>query len=184
MSASDKKRPEGKAPAEKRPAKKWYVVHTHAMGETKALAHLQRQGFEAYLPQYEKTRRHARKVETVAAALFPRYLFVRMDVGTERWRAVKSTHGIAHLIGSGEAPQPIADGIVELIRMREGADGLIALDADGFMPGQKIEITDGPFAEHLALFDAESDRDRVYVLLNLMGRDVRVRVPTRTLRAA
>ena len=50
----------------------WYVVHTHPRAEAKALLNLDRQGFSCYLPRYLKRRRHARRLDTVAA-VFPRY---------------------------------------------------------------------------------------------------------------
>ena len=74
---------------------RWYVVHTQVLGEDRADLNLRRQGFETYLPRYLRTRRHARRVETVARPLFPRYLFVAMDVARDRWRAVQSTFGVA-----------------------------------------------------------------------------------------
>ena len=58
----------------------WYVVHTHPRGESLAFVNLQRQGLEAFLPQYLKRRRHARRTQWVPAPLFPRYLFVKMDI--------------------------------------------------------------------------------------------------------
>ena len=66
---------------------RWYVVQTQAHAETKACWHLARQGFETYLPRYLKRRRHARRVEMVQAPLFPRYLFVVIDIATQRWRS-------------------------------------------------------------------------------------------------
>ena len=60
---------------------RWFVAHTHPHAEGKASAHLARQGFETYLPRYLKRRRHARKIETVAAPFFPRYVFVFVDLG-------------------------------------------------------------------------------------------------------
>ena len=57
----------------------WYVVQVHAHAETKAQMHLTRQGFETYVPRYLKRRRHARRTDTVAAPLYPAYLFVRFD---------------------------------------------------------------------------------------------------------
>ena len=60
----------------------WYVVHTHPRAEAKALLNLDRQGFSCYLPRYLKRRRHARRLETVAAPLFPRYLFVALDLAS------------------------------------------------------------------------------------------------------
>ena len=59
---------------------RWFVAHTHPHAEAKATSHLNRQGFEIYFPRYLKRRRHARRIETVAAPLFPRYLFVAVDL--------------------------------------------------------------------------------------------------------
>ena len=58
---------------------RWYVVQTHPHAEQKASLNLARQGYGVYLPRYLKRRRHARRVETVAAPLFPRYMFVAVD---------------------------------------------------------------------------------------------------------
>jgi transcriptional antiterminator RfaH len=52
----------------------WYVVHTQVQGEDRADLNLRRQGFVTYLPRYLRARRHARRTETVARPLFPRYL--------------------------------------------------------------------------------------------------------------
>lgn len=164
--------------------KLWYVVHAHAMGETKALFHLKRQGFDVYLPIYKKTRRHARKVDVIAKPLFPRYLFVSLDLSIDRWWSIKSTVGVSHLICLGDEPAPLPDGMIAALRSREGADGYCALGMlDAFETGQVVEISDGPFSEYRGIFDASSDTDRVYVLLNLMGREVRVRVPTGVVKA-
>src|SRR5207248_8970534 len=74
---------------------RWFVAHTHPHAEGKATAHLNRQGFDIYLPRYLKRRRHARQVETVVAPLFPRYLFVAIDLNVQRWRSIYSTVGVS-----------------------------------------------------------------------------------------
>jgi hypothetical protein len=76
----------------------WHVVETHPHAEAKAAAHLERQGYATYLPRYLRERRHARRVAIVPAPLFPRYLFVAIDMRTQRWRAIKSTIGVARLV--------------------------------------------------------------------------------------
>ena len=86
----------------------WYVVHTHPRAEAKALLNLDRQGFTCYLPRYLKRRRHARRVETVAAALFPRYLFVDLDLATQQWWPIRSTFGVADLVFNGGQPAPVS----------------------------------------------------------------------------
>ncbi len=76
------------APEEFMTAAAWHVVHTHIHAEAKAAAHLTRQGFDVYLPRYLRHRRHARKVETISAPLFPRYCFVHIDRMVQRWRSI------------------------------------------------------------------------------------------------
>jgi transcriptional antiterminator RfaH len=154
---------------------RWYVVQTQPNSEMKAAHHLMRQGFTAYLPRYLKRRRHARKVETVPAPLFPRYLFVAIDVTTQRWRSIQSTIGVSRLVCNGEEPAAVPPGIVEGIQTSEGDNGYVALDTrPKFAVGEKVRILDGAFAACLGLFERMSDGDRVAVLLELLGRKVRV----------
>ena len=74
---------------------RWFVAHTQPHAEVKATAHLARQGFQIYFPRYLKRRRHARKVDFVAQPLFPRYMFVAIDMATQRWRSIQSTFGVS-----------------------------------------------------------------------------------------
>lgn len=157
------------------PVASWFVVQTQPNAERKALAHLIRQGFHAYLPCYRKTRRHARRTETVAAPLFPRYMFVSIDVTSQRWRSLRSTVGVSRLVCNGETPAPVPPGIVEALRLREGENGLIDIGrGPTFAPGDKIRVRDGAFADCLGIFESTTDSERVLILLDLLGRKVRV----------
>jgi transcriptional antiterminator RfaH len=154
---------------------RWYVVQTHAHAESKAIAHLARQGFEVYLPRYLKRRRHARRIETVSAPLFPRYLFVTIDMMCQRWRAVRSTIGVSRLVCNGDDPVPVADAVIQPLRAREDGQGFVLLrPRPQFALGEKVRVLDGVFTDCLGLFDGMKDSDRVAVLLDLLGRKVRV----------
>ena len=154
---------------------RWFVVHTHPQAELKATHHLARQGFEAYLPRYLKRRRHARRIETVAAPLFPRYLFVAVNMAAQRWRSIHSTIGVARFVCNGDEPAAVPVGIVEALKLREDAGGFVRLDCrPRFRAGDKIRILDGAFADCLGLFEGLSERERVTILLDLLGRKVRV----------
>lgn len=167
------------------PGKRWYVVHTQPHGEARALVNLLRQGFEAYLPRYRGRRRHAGRIDDVSKPLFPRYLFVAIDVARERWRAIHSTFGVSHLVCSGDDPAPVPDGIVEAIRAREDSKGWIRLGTAAPLPsGSAIRILDGAFADCHGLFEAIADDARVTVLLDLLGRRVRVALPAESVVAA
>jgi transcriptional antiterminator RfaH len=154
---------------------RWFVAHTQPHAEAKATAHLSRQGFDIYFPRYLKRRRHARRVETVAAPLFPRYLFVAVDMATQRWRSIYSTVGVARLVCNGDEPSAVPTGIVEALKCREDADGFIKLDyRPPFRPGDKIRVLDGAFTSCLGLFESMAERERIAILLDLLGRKVRV----------
>ena len=154
---------------------RWFVAHTHPHGEAKATAHLNRQGFEIYFPRYLKRRRHARRVETVAAPLFPRYLFVAIDLGVQRWRSIYSTVGVSRLVCNGDDPTPVPGGIVEALKSREDVNGFIKLDSrPPFRAGDKIRVLDGAFSSCLGLFEGMAERERIAILLDLLGRKVRV----------
>jgi transcriptional antiterminator RfaH len=164
---------------------RWYVVQTQPNAEVKVVAHLARQEFEPYLPRYLKRRRHARRIESVMAPLFPRYLFVRIDIATQRWRSIHSTFGVSRLVCNGEEPACVPDGVVAGLKTREGADGAVHLDASPrFKPGERVRIIDGVFSSCLGLYEGMTDRDRVAVLLDMLGRKVRVLVDDLSVSAA
>ena len=164
---------------------RWYVVQTHMHAEAKAAAHLVRQGYSIYLPRYLKRRRHARRVEIVAAPLFPRYMFVAIDRMTQRWRSILSTVGVTQLVRHGDEPAAVPPGVIDALRGREDERGLIKLDLHPrFAPGAKIRVVEGVFSDCLGLFEGMADRDRVAILLDLLGRKVRVLLDGQSVAAA
>jgi transcriptional antiterminator RfaH len=162
----------------------WYVAFTQPNNEGRAEVNLRRQGFTTYLPRYLRTRRHARKTETVAQPLFPRYLFVRFDVTRDRWRSVSSTNGISHLITAGEAPVPISEEIIGAISAREDGAGFVRLGLPaGVGPGSSVRLVDSIFADAVGVIERVADDRRIAVLLSLLGRQVRVFVSPASIRA-
>lgn len=157
---------------------RWFVVHTRVHAEKQAAAHLRNQGFTTYLPCYRKRRSHARRIEIVQAPVFPRYLFIQMDEKTAPWRAVRSTVGVTDIVRQGERPASVPDGIVQAIQAREDRDGLVSLmPQEQFHKGERLRIAAGTFEGQTGLFECAGDEERVVVLLELLGRTVRVSMP-------
>ena len=52
-----------------------------------------------------------------------------------------------------------------------------------FKRGDRVRIINGPLNDLEGLFESPTDEERVTVLLNLMGREVKVRVPLETVYA-
>lgn len=146
----------------------WAVASTENQRETIAAFFLAQAHFETYLPRIRVKRGRMSRV----VPLFPMYIFIHV---TSQWHVIESTIGITGLVKVGGAPARLRDEVVDQIRAREH-DGLIRLPPapKRFKQGDRVAIARGSFRGHLALFDGQSARDRVFVLLQLLGRQTRV----------
>lgn len=157
--------------------KRWFVVHTLPHEERRCINNLMNQGFEAYLPCFEKMRRHAGKREIVRAPLFPRYVFVRFDVEADRWASINSTRGAAYILTQNNKPVAVADEIVEQLKLKEDTQGLIAPGVLlTFQSGERIKIVGGGLKGQEAVVDKMTDKNRVQVLFSLLGREVSLNI--------
>ena len=161
---------------------RWYVVHTQTRQEARAEVNLRRQGFEAWLPVIRRSRRHARRVDSVLAPLFPRYLFVRLDLTTQTWRSINGTFGVVHLLCNGDTPLAVPPGMVEEIMQRRDETGIIIGSPHRLVAGMPVKVAMGRF-DLEGLFEAKSGQDRVVLFIKLLGREVRASVPLRGLAA-
>ena len=152
---------------------RWYLVHTQPRSERKAEFHLGAQGFKTYFPQIQKTIRHARRLMTVRAPLFPRYVFLILDLGRDRWLSVRNTVGVSSLFTCEDRPVPVPGGVVEALVARTDEAGLALFDA-GLTTGQTVRILSGPFAEFVGTLERLDAAGRVRVLLTMMGTAVPV----------
>ena len=183
------------APAVQSHGKAWYVVITHANQERIAQMHLQRQGFDVYLPLVPPPP-GLRKRYGVAPGprpMIPRYLFVHVD-GGGCWRSILSTVGVHDVIkrGSGEhgRPAPIPDRFIEETKKREVA-GVVVLPPKSskaaapsvapYKRGDRVRWS-GPTADYEFIFEQMVDGDRAQVVFNLLGVDSRqvIRLPSRS----
>ena len=158
--------------------KRWYVIHTLPRGEEIALVNLQRQGFNAFLPRYHRTRRHARKMEVVLSPLFPRYLFIELNIEIDRWLAVNSTRGVAYIVRQKDRPTPIPTGIIEELKKRATKEEVVPLSSlEIFKRGATLEILEGAFAGYTGIYEKMAEGERVQLLLNLLGSEAKVSIP-------
>lgn len=147
---------------------RWYLAQTLPHQEDRAQSALELQGFRNFLPRRLKTMRHARRLRTVNAPLFPRYIFVALDLDRDRWRSVNGTRGVSSLVMAHEQPVPAPVGVVETLILSTANSGQIRF-VEEYEIGQTIRLIAGPFAQSLGVLDRLSSKERVEVLLNIMS---------------
>lgn len=150
---------------------RWFLVHTQPKSESKAEGHLDAQGFRTYLPRITKTVRHARQLRTVKAPLFPRYLFIILNLGRDRWLSVRSTVGVSRIFAHQDGrPVPVPTGIVETLI--EHSLGDVARLDSRLRAGESVRLLSGAFAGFVGTLERLDDTGRVQVLLEMMGTTV------------
>lgn len=160
----------GPRPPTLAPGERWYCVHTQPRREAFARENLERQGFRCFLPLLRRTVRHARRVETRLSALFPRYAFLVLDLGRDRWRSVNGTLGVVRLLMEGERPRAVPEGVVETLAASADASGAVRFDRE-LRPGDRVRILAGPFAERIATVTRLDEKGRVALLLEILGAE-------------
>ena len=147
---------------------RWFCVHTAPRKELVAASNLSLQGYRSFMPTVIKEVRHARKVTTVRAAFFPRYMFVIIATKTQRWRPINGTIGVSSLVTENDRPKPVPAGVVE--SLIKATNDLGALDfRDEVQIGQQVRLLDGPFANLVGSLARMDHNGRVAVLLEIMG---------------
>ena len=80
------------------------------------------------------------------APLFPRYVFIILDLDRDRWLSVRSTVGVSSLFTCEGGPVPVPEGVVEaLIRHTDQAN--LTLFDSNLLVGQTVELLSGPFVD-------------------------------------
>jgi len=78
--------------------------------------HLARQGYCVFHPRLHVEQLRRGRPVVVEQALFPDYLFIRLQAGVDNFGPVRSTRGVAHLVGFGDVPVPFDAAFVESLR--------------------------------------------------------------------
>ncbi len=162
---------------------RWYLVFTAPQQEARAVLNLERQGFRPFLPRILKSVRHARSIRVVRAPLFPRYVFLPLDLDRDRWLSVRSTFGVSSLYMAGARPGPVPAGVVEAFMDLVDGTELTRLDA-GLDVGDAVRVLFGPFADLVGTLCRLDDNGRVRVLLDIMGKATPVSLPRAALMPA
>jgi transcriptional antiterminator RfaH len=149
----------------------WAAAQLQPQRERLALHTLALAGYVTYLPRLRQHRvSHGRRIETTPA-LFPGYAFVLIEL---QWHAARWAPGVTRIVLDGAAPARVPDGVIAEIRSRERG-GLVELPRPPrFHPGDRVRVLHGPFIGHVGLYAGMRPRERVEVLLAILGGAQRV----------
>jgi transcription antitermination factor NusG len=147
----------------------WACAQLRPQRERLALYCLALAGYATYRPLLRQHRvSRGRRIDTTPA-LFPGYAFVLIEL---QWHAARWAPGVVRIVLDGAAPAHVPDTVIAEIRSRERG-GLVELPAR-FKRGDPVRILRGPFQGRLAIYAGMKPRERIEILLGLLGGQHRV----------
>ena len=157
---------------------KWFLIYTKAKEEEKAQKNLENQGFGTFLPMiaYEKI---SQPKSLSLKPMFPRYLFITIDVERDNWHLIKSTRGVSHVVLFGNKFAAVPNTVIEFIKTRVNNYSIVKqkVTRQLFQKGDKLVIKKGIMKGKEATFFSKTGKERVKILLKLMNEIIIAELP-------
>lgn len=151
----------------------WFAVNVRTRAEELVGSALGSKGYQVFVPTYLECRRYASCVKKVNAALFPGYLFCRLDL-THRLPLLQ-TSGVNHIVSMGGDFRPLEETEISAIR-RVVDSKLPTLPWPYLTTGHRARIECGPFVGMEGIVTKFKGRERLVLSVDLLQRSVAVEI--------
>ena len=150
-------------------SKEWFILNFKPNSHHQAIKNLTRQGFEVFLPLHDTTSRKSSRFINTSRPLFPGYMFIRFDRTDTEWHKINNTYGVSRLITFNSIIKSIPSTFVDnLIKRYNLSDE--SLPMQKLKKGDQVKVSKGPFTNFIATVESYEKDQRVWILMDIMGR--------------
>jgi|SRR5579862_9869350 len=151
----------------------WFAVKVRTRGEARVSDSLRNRDHEVFLPTCVESRPCSDRIKKVSVALFPGYVFCRLDAKLRQ--TVLTTPGVDHIVGSGGWPTPIPES--EIAAVRSIINSRVAAVPWPYLTvGRRIRVEYGALTGLEGLVVRAGDSERLVVSVHLLQRSVSVEI--------
>ena len=162
-------------------SKEWFILQFKPNAHYQAEKNLNQQGFETFLPLHDTTTRNASRFINANRPLFPGYMFITFDRAESKWHKINNTYGVSRLITFNSALKSIPSTFIDNLMKRYDLSGKL-LPIKKLKKGDQVKLIKGPFANLAATVEKYEDDQRIWVLMDLMGRRSKIQAATDNLQ--
>tara|TARA_B100000780_G_scaffold277399_1_gene248015 strand:- start:1050 stop:1550 length:501 start_codon:yes stop_codon:yes gene_type:complete len=162
-------------------SKEWFILQFKANSHLQAAQNLNQQGFETFLPLYNLTSRKASRFISTTKPLFPGYMFVRFDKTKSEWHKINYTHGVSRLITFNSIVKSVPTIVIDNLMIRYDSSGVL-LPLNKLGKGNQVKVLNGPFTSFIATVETYDTDQRIWVLMDLMGRQTKLQTSADSLQ--
>ena len=158
-------------------SKEWFVLQFKPNSHHQAKKNLNQQGFETFLPFCKTTSRKASRFISTTKPLFPGYMFIKFDREKTRWHKINNTYGVSRLITFNSNLKSIPSKFVDDLMKRYDPSGNL-VPMKKLKKGDHVTVIKGPFADFIATVEKYEADERIWILMDLMGRKAKIQTPS------
>tara|TARA_B110000977_G_scaffold86309_1_gene115009 strand:+ start:565 stop:1065 length:501 start_codon:yes stop_codon:yes gene_type:complete len=162
-------------------SKEWFILQFKANSHCQADENLKRQGFTTFLPLYNTTSRNSSRFINATQPLFPGYMFIAFDRTDPDWHKINNTYGVSRLVAFNSILKSIPNLIIDNLKKRCDSSGKL-LPLEKLKEGDQVKILKGPFVNFIATVETYETDQRIWVLMDLLGRKSKIKTPSDALQ--
>jgi transcriptional antiterminator RfaH len=163
-------------------SKEWFILQYKPNAQIIAKKNLNQQGFETFLPLYDTSSRRTSRFINASKPLFPGYMFIAFNRTETKWNKINNTYGVSRLVTFNSILKSIPTTIVDNLIKRCDLSGKL-LPVEKLKKGDQIKISKGPFANIIATVEKYETNQRIWILMDLMGRNTKIQTSTENLQS-
>ena len=162
-------------------SKEWFILQFKSNSHQRAAKNLNQQGFETFLPLHDTTSRKSSRFINTSKPLFPGYMFIRFDKADTEWHKINNTYGVSRLITFNSILKSIPTIFIDHLMKRYDLSGKL-IPIQKLKKGDHVTVLKGPFANFIATVEKYEEDQRIWILMDLMGRKTKIITPSDALK--
>jgi len=162
-------------------SKEWFILQFKTNSHHQAAKNLNQQGFKTFLPLHETNIQKTSRFTNTAKPLFPGYMFITFDKTEPGWHKINNTYGVLKLITFNSKLKSISTIFIDNFMRRYDLSGKLQ-PVEKLKKGDQVKILKGPFADFIAKVETYETDQRIWILMDLMGRKAKIQTSADTLQ--
>jgi len=155
--------------------KNWYILQYKPNSHIISQQNLKRQGFNTFLPHEVVTKRKFSKTSKQLKPLFPGYMFVEFSKQDLSWTKINSTIGVSKLLITNRELISVNENLMQELIQRCDNLGKLLPPRD-LQKGDEVKVVNSPFTKFITKIEQIDSKNRIWVLMDIMGRKSRIQL--------
>jgi transcription antitermination factor NusG len=149
----------------------WYAAYTLARHEKRVAQNLAERELNCFLPVYRSLRRWKDRRKELELALFPSYVFVRIE--QKNWLEVLKVPSVVNLVSCSGQPVPIPDDEINVLQRGLGSN--IHVEPHPYLTaGRRARVKNGPLTGAEGIVVRRKNNVRLVLSVELLMRSLAV----------